>query len=217
MADENVATPEAETFTKDKVEEMIKNRLRKHMDEKTQLMAENEALKAQNGAAAPAAPSAPAQTPSAPPGPQGLTPEAFQEGLQENNKRLQEQMSVMQAKAHYQNTVQRMVNEDEKFKKLTDGTNSLGVPEAVGIHIVNAISPEKAKNVLTKLLSDEGMNNKMRVEYMEGRFNEYLSKLLTQNPTDPDAAPASVPDLSNQSVKEGLTPNYDNLDNYLNR
>lgn len=214
MADENVASPEAETFTKDKVEEMIKNRLRKHMDEKTQLMAENEALKAQNGAAAP---SAPAQTPSAPPGPQGLTPEAFQEGLQENNKRLQEQMSVMQAKAHYQNTVQRMVNEDEKFKKLTDGTNSLGVPEAVGIHIVNAISPEKAKNVLTKLLSDEGMNNKMRVEYMEGRFNEYLSKLLTQNPTDPDAAPASVPDLSNQSVKEGLTPNYDNLDNYLNR
>lgn len=216
MADENIATPEAETFTKEKVEEMIKNRLRKHMDEKTQLMAENEALKAQNGASAPA-PAAPAQAPSGPSGPQGLTPEAFQEGLQENNKRLQEQMSAMQAKAHYQNTVQRMVNEDEKFKNLTDKTNSLGVPEAVAIHIVNSISPDKAKNVLTKLLSDEGMNNKMRVEYMEGRFNEYLSKLLTQNPTDPDAAPASVPDLSNQSVKEGLTPNYDNLDNYLNR
>ena len=222
-----------DNFTKDEVSDLIKKRLRKHAQEKEALEQQVASLQ-QGQSQSPVGqemqpPGAISQQAPLPPGqpidpsqqqasgaPQEeqspLTHQSMQQLLIENNQ----QMASNQSISHSRNSISKMQDEDENFKKISE-KNEFGIPQHVAVKITNSMGYDNAKRVLTELLTNETTHMKMENHLLKGQFDVWLSKILSTPESNPEASPKTVPDLSSQTVKEGGEINQDNLDNYMGR
>jgi hypothetical protein len=147
------------------------------------------------------------------------------EALQVQQKEAQEaqQLQAQQAQeAHHHQVVNKLVNEDSKFKDLVDKTpENMYIPREVAMHLSGNLNPDNFKKIATELLTNENAHLKMKNAFLEGNaygnwgnYDKWLNNILRQ-PGDNSSAPDVVPDLSQDAGEAKSSPSDDNIMNYI--
>ena len=205
MADDTTA-PEVsaaeDMIPKSEVEAKIKERLKKHLDEKDQLAQQVESLQNQLAQAPMPAPTPTPPEPSAPlpdqntpsPGiPQTAAPSSLT--VDQLREEMQRQQNVQnQAAAHNQmlSSVNEFSNQDPEFKKLINDGNGLKIPQEVAVHLTNSLDKTSAHKTMKRLLTSKLDNANMQANLYKGiasgnfdEYNNWLQGLLKDNTAPP--------------------------------
>lgn len=210
----------AKSYTEEQVQKMIQNRVKN-------LSAENDSLKSkiEQSSSSPVATqvAAPESTTSTPPGVPSLSPQDQQAAQQdrENQENLRKQQQAFSDNS--MQVIQKMAKDDPEFAKLAaPGTHESGipVPADVVLHVTNSYSPDTAKKILKKFLTDDTANAKlMRSLHLEQHgtdptaYSKYMQQLLGNDELKtPDDT--NMPDLSGESGNYNDS-SEDNIDDYI--
>lgn len=235
MSEENATTAaedNQETYTKEKVEALVKKRLAKQGErferEKAELLAQmpqSQAPQMQNPempetAASPEMPQGSAAAQEMPAQQGAFNPQAFQQILNDNNQKMLQQLEdirkAQDAALYFKHHLHKFL-EDKKFRELVENSTHGGtIDEVTAAQIVNQATPDRAKKILSDLLSNETMYLKMKNAKHENRFNEWLQKAMNSTPME-GGQQSTVPDLASESLKEGDDSREDNFTRHMSR
>ena len=152
-----------------------------------------------------------------------LTAESMQSLLNAHEQRMQEENKKQEAQKaydYYMKTANDLISNDPKFKELVEKTaneGKYGLPLEVSVKIANALSPDKAKDVYTELMSNENSHIKMENARLKGddSFNQWLSKIVANSKMDEKKPPADMPDLSESDITDKNYHHDDNVTDYI--
>ena len=226
---ENQNQEENKTYSQEEMEKIIQNRIKNLHANKSEVEQENEKLKAQLAAMQPNAqpsgitPQPQAEQPSSESAPADESMDVatqVQNALRNEFAKHQEESHLNNMYNHHVNTIQKMVGEDENFKKLAEDS-SYAVPPEVAVHLTNHLSPQQAKKVFTELLSNENSHLKMSNAFMKGQltndygdYDKWLKNILNTSMESP-SSPDPVPDLGGGENFESDGDQMGNIDAYL--
>ena len=163
------------------------------------------------------APSAPSNSP--------VTQEGLMQALQAQQQQAQEskqQQAQQEQETHHHQVVNKLINEDGKFKDLVEKTpENMYIPREVAMHLSGNLNPDNFKKIASELLTNENAHLKMKNAFLEGNaygdwgnYDKWLNNILRQ-PGDERAAPDVVPDLSQDAGEAKAGRSDDNIMNYL--
>lgn len=227
---ENLNNEEAaKTYSQEEMEKIIQNRIKNLHANKNEVEQENEKLKAQLAALQTASPVNAATSAKTAAQDNTTAPEEnnpsdiatqVQNALRNEFSKHQEETNINNMYNHHVQTIQKMVGEDENFKKLAEESQQ-AVPAEVAVHLTNHLSPKEAKKVFTELLSNENSHLKMSNAFMKGQltndygdYEKWLKNILTTSMDQP-SAPEPVPDLGGGENFESDANQMSNVDAYL--
>lgn len=213
------------------VENIVKARLKNHLEREAHLntkleqlqMAQNQAPEAPMPQPQPQAPEAQAPEASSQSAPLGASAPLTQADLQNVMAQNQAQQQVQQANNYHQNAIAQMSQDDPEFKTLVEKNDGLKVPQEVAMHLTNSLGKNAAHKVLKKLLTSQMDNANMQANAYKGLatgnwddYQNWLQGLLAQNkaPNVHD----STPDLSSVDKApsdEGQAGVQDAMDDFI--
>jgi len=135
--------------------------------------------------------------------------------LDDNNKKLMDQMAIQNTIRHADSEIAKMRRDDPEFHKLaSEGHN---IPEELAVKIATSLNHVHAKSLLKKILSDRNAYNDMRVSVQDNGYDNWIQKQMASSaPSEQDEGMKSAPDLGSESIKGDDSSGYEsNLDNYL--
>lgn len=191
-------------FSLNEVEDMIKHRLRSKESENEALREQVEALK---NSMLPEE-QLPTETNKVPEN-AALTREDIQDLLTNQHNQLFTQLALNKTQDNWE----KMRDEDEEFRKLSEDGRK--IPDEIKVHINNSLDYKRAKGVFKEVMNNENTYLKMMLAGMLGEksFNEWLGQQVQNKPNLPEA-PKNVPDLSKESGSN-TEPSMENVLNYI--